>query len=98
MHPRYCVVLSRRRQNPLVPQGYQTAVLGDAIGKGCHIGHIGQGLAQQVGVLYSDGTTTLGGDDKVGVAGMLEAVRALKEDGIRIRPRMCSIWRTRDYP
>ena len=50
MHPRYCVVLSRRRQNPLVPQGYQTAVLGDAIGKGCHIGHIGQGLAQQVGV------------------------------------------------
>ncbi|MDO4922096.1 MAG: M20/M25/M40 family metallo-hydrolase [Phascolarctobacterium sp.] len=32
-------------------------------------------------VLYSDGTTTLGGDDKVGVASILEAVRALQEDG-----------------
>ena len=35
-------------------------------------------VVRKDGVLYSDGTTTLGGDDKVGVAGMLEAVRALK--------------------
>lgn len=34
------------------------------------------------GVMYSDGTTTLGGDDKVGIASMLELARALKEDNI----------------
>lgn len=39
-------------------------------------------VVRKDGVLYSDGTTTLGGDDKVGVAGMLEAVRALKEDNV----------------
>ena len=42
----------------------------------------GTKVVRKDGVLYSDGTTTLGGDDKVGVAGMLEAVRALKEDGV----------------
>lgn len=42
----------------------------------------GTKVIRKDGVLYSDGTTTLGGDDKVGVAGMLEAVRALKEDGV----------------
>lgn len=31
------------------------------------------------GVIYSDGTTILGGDDKVGVAAILELVRVLKE-------------------
>ena len=41
----------------------------------------GTKVVRKDGVLYSDGTTTLGGDDKVGVAAMLEAVRALKEDG-----------------
>lgn len=34
------------------------------------------------GVLYSDGTTTLGGDDKVGIAAVLEAVRAVQEQNI----------------
>ena len=34
------------------------------------------------GVMYSDGTTTLGGDDKVGIAAALEAVRAIQEDGV----------------
>lgn len=34
------------------------------------------------GIMYSDGTTTLGGDDKVGIATMLELARALQEDGI----------------
>lgn len=42
----------------------------------------GTKVVRKDGILYSDGTTTLGGDDKVGVAGMLEAVRALKEDNV----------------
>ena len=42
----------------------------------------GTNVVRKDGVLYSDGTTTLGGDDKVGVAAMLEVVRALKEDGV----------------
>lgn len=42
----------------------------------------GTKVVRKDGVLYSDGTTTLGGDDKVGVAGMLEAVRALNEDNV----------------
>ena len=42
----------------------------------------GTKVVRKDGVLYSDGTTTLGGDDKVGIAAMLEAVRALKEDGV----------------
>lgn len=33
------------------------------------------------GVIYSDGTTILGGDDKVGVAAIIEAVRTLAEEG-----------------
>lgn len=33
------------------------------------------------GVLYSDGTTILGGDDKSGVEGILEGLRLLKEEG-----------------
>ncbi|MEG1727439.1 MAG: M20/M25/M40 family metallo-hydrolase [Acidaminococcaceae bacterium] len=31
------------------------------------------------GIIYSDGTTTLGGDDKSGIAAILEAVRVLRE-------------------
>ncbi len=42
----------------------------------------GTKVIRKDGVLYSDGTTTLGGDDKVGVASMLEVVRALQEDGV----------------
>lgn len=33
------------------------------------------------GVIYSDGTTILGGDDKSGVAAILEVVASLREDG-----------------
>ncbi len=33
------------------------------------------------GVIYSDGSTVLGGDDKVGVAAILEAARVLCEEG-----------------
>lgn len=34
------------------------------------------------GVIYSDGTTILGGDDKAGIAAILEAVRHIKENNI----------------
>jgi tripeptide aminopeptidase len=30
--------------------------------------------------LYSDGTTTLGGDDKVGIASVLEALQIIKDE------------------
>lgn len=42
----------------------------------------GTKVVRKEGVLYSDGTTTLGGDDKVGIASALEAIRALKEDNV----------------
>ena len=42
----------------------------------------GTHVVHKDGIMYSDGTTTLGGDDKVGIASMLEMVRALKEDNI----------------
>ena len=40
----------------------------------------GTTVVQKDGVLYSDGTTILAGDDKSGVVGILEALRMLKED------------------
>ena len=36
----------------------------------------GTKVVRKDGVLYSDGTTTLGGDDKVGIAASLEAVKS----------------------
>ncbi len=39
----------------------------------------GTHVVRKDGVLYSDGTTTLGGDDKVGCASMLEVARILTE-------------------
>ncbi len=33
-------------------------------------------------VIYSDGTTILGGDDKAGIAALLEVIRVLREQGI----------------
>lgn len=41
----------------------------------------GTTVVQKDGVLYSDGTTILGGDDKSGVEGILEGLRLLKESG-----------------
>lgn len=38
------------------------------------------------GVVYSDGSTILGGDDKAGVAIILEVVEALLRDGVAHRP------------
>lgn len=42
-----------------------------------------EGVAPRIedGVIKSDGTTVLGGDDKVGVAAILEAVRTLVDEG-----------------
>lgn len=42
----------------------------------------GTKVVRKDGVLYSDGTTTLGGDDKVGIAAMLEAVKVVTENNI----------------
>ena len=41
----------------------------------------GTTVVQKDGVLYSDGTTILGGDDKSGVEGILEGIRLLLESG-----------------
>jgi len=38
------------------------------------------------GVIYSDGTTILGGDDKSGVAAILEVIRSLQEEGLAHPP------------
>ena len=48
----------------------------------------GIGVQPQIrdGVIYSDGTTVLGGDDKSGICAILEAVRSLQEDGTPHRP------------
>ena len=42
----------------------------------------GATVVEKDGVLYSDGTTTLGGDDKAGVVAILEGVRMILEQGL----------------
>jgi len=42
----------------------------------------GATVVRRDGVLYSDGTTTLGGDDKSGVEGILEGLRLLEENKV----------------
>lgn len=44
----------------------------------------GEGIKPVIrdGVIYSDGTTILGGDDKAGIAAILEGLRLVKESGI----------------
>lgn len=44
----------------------------------------GRGIKPQIrdGVVYSDGTTILGGDDKAGIAAVVEAIQAIKENDI----------------
>ena len=42
----------------------------------------GTKVVRKDGVLYSDGTTILGGDDKSGVEGILEGIRLLLESGV----------------
>ena len=40
----------------------------------------GTKVIRKDGILYSDGTTTLGGDDKVGIASALEALQIIKDE------------------
>lgn len=58
---------------------------GDWLMLSAHMDTVGQdrGIKPQIrdGVIYSDGTTILGGDDKSGVAAILEVIKSLKEDG-----------------
>ena len=44
----------------------------------------GRGIKPQIkdGVIYSDGTTILGGDDKAGIAAVVEAIQSIKENKI----------------
>lgn len=52
----------------------------------CHMDTVSPGVDIKPiikdGVIYSDGTTILGGDDKAGIAAVIEAVRAIKENGV----------------
>lgn len=44
----------------------------------------GKGIKPQIkdGVIYSDGTTILGGDDKAGIAAVVEAIQSIQENNI----------------
>jgi len=44
----------------------------------------GVGIKPQIkdGIIYSDGTTILGGDDKAGIASIMEALQVIKEENI----------------
>ncbi len=57
---------------------------GDYLMLSAHMDTVGKdrGIKPQIreGVIYSDGTTILGGDDKSGVAAILEVIQSLKED------------------
>ena len=52
----------------------------------CHMDTVspGIGIKPQIkdGVIYSDGTTILGGDDKAGIAAIMEALTVMKEQSI----------------
>ena len=56
----------------------------------CHTDTVTPGAAvtpvERDGVIYSDGTTILGSDDKSGIAEIIEAVTRLKESGEKNRP------------
>lgn len=56
----------------------------------CHMDTVspGEGIKPFIkdGVIYSDGTTVLGGDDKGGIAAVVEALRVIKENNIEHGP------------
>ncbi len=58
---------------------------GDWLMLSAHMDTVGTdvGIKPQIrdGIIYSDGTTILGGDDKSGVAAILEVIQSLQEDG-----------------
>lgn len=63
---------------------------GEAVGLSAHMDTVvpGIGIKPQIkdGVIYSDGTTILGGDDKSGICAILEAVRVILENNLPHRP------------
>jgi len=63
---------------------------GDWLMLSAHMDTVGKDVGIQPairdGVIYSDGTTILGGDDKSGVAAILEVIRSLREDGLSHPP------------
>lgn len=60
---------------------------GEPILFSCHMDTVSPGMnikpVLENGVIKSDGTTVLGGDDKAGIAGIIEAVRVIKEQNIK---------------
>lgn len=56
----------------------------------CHMDTVSPGCGIQPiikdGVIYSDGTTVLGADDKAGIAAVIEALRVVKENNIQHGP------------
>jgi tripeptide aminopeptidase len=66
--------------------GEQSGLFGDWLMLSAHMDTVGRdiGIKPQIrdGVIYSDGTTILGGDDKSGIAVTLETIRAMQEDGL----------------
>jgi tripeptide aminopeptidase len=67
------------------PQGQ-----GDWMLLSAHMDTVGAdaGIRPQIrdGIIYSDGTTILGGDDKSGVAAILEVIRSIREDKLSHPP------------
>lgn len=59
---------------------------GETILFSCHMDTVSPGVNIKPiikdGVIYSDGTTVLGGDNKAGIAAIVEAIRLLKENNI----------------
>jgi tripeptide aminopeptidase len=70
---------------PAAPEGEQSGSR-DWLMLSAHMDTVGKdtGIKPQIrdGVIYSDGTTILGGDDKSGVAVILETIRSMQEDGV----------------
>ena len=64
----------------------QGTTSGEPILFSCHMDTVSPGVDIKPiirdGVIYSDGTTILGGDDKAGIAAIIEAIRVLKENNI----------------
>jgi len=64
----------------------QSGSSGDWLLLSAHMDTVGNdtGIKPQVrdGMIYSDGTTILGGDDKSGIAVILETIRSMQEDGL----------------
>lgn len=60
---------------------------GEPILFSCHMDTVTPGIGVKPvirdGAVYSDGTTILGGDDKGGIAAIIEALTAIKEDDIK---------------